>query len=72
MYYNCYHKNMQEKKEFNQLEYIKKYNKEHYADLKIRIKKEEKEELDNLLIKHDLSKPAFIRWAIKELAQKKR
>ena len=63
---------MQEKKEFNQNEYIKEYNKQHYASLKIQLKKEEKEELDHLLKKHNLSKPEFIRNAIKDLREKKR
>lgn len=52
---------------FNQAKYKKEYNKKHYSDLKIKIKKEEKEELDKLLDKYNLSKPDFVRKSIELL-----
>ena len=62
---------MQEKKEFNQNEYIKEYNKKHYSYLKVQLKKEEKEELDQLLKKLNISKPEFIRQCINLFKQGK-
>ena len=59
---------MQEK--FNQKEYIKEYNRSHYASLRVQLKKEEKEQLDKLLKKHNLPQPAFMRWAMEQLKQK--
>ena len=62
-----------EEKKFNQSEYIKEYNKKHYASLRVQLKKEEKEELDQLLKANNLTMPQFIRNAIADLkAQKKR
>ena len=62
---------MQEKKEVNQNEYIKEYNKKHYSYLKVQLKKEEKEELDQLLKKLNISKPEFIRQCINLFKQGK-
>lgn len=57
---------MQEKKEFNQTDYIREYNKKHYSYFKVQLKKEEADELNQLLKKLNLSKPEFIRQAIKK------
>ena len=58
---------MQEKKEFNQLEYKLKYSKEHYKVFKVDLKKEEMEELNKLLEKHKLTKAEFLRQSIENL-----
>ena len=63
---------MQEKKEFNQNEYIREYNKKHYSYLKVQLKKEEKEELDQLLKELNISKPEFIRQCINLFKQGKK
>lgn len=62
---------MKEKKEFNQQQYIKEYNQAHYKTFKVELKKEEKEELDELLKKFDMTKATFLREAIKNLKEKK-
>lgn len=49
---------------FNQKEYIQKYQKEHYSVFKVKLKKEEKNELDKLLIKANLNQAQFLRKAI--------
>lgn len=61
---------MEEKKEFNQLEYKMKYSKEHYKVFKVDLKKEEMEELNKLLEKHKLTKADFLRNSINELKKK--
>lgn len=61
---------MQEK-QFNQTDYIREYNKSHYSNLKIILKKEEKEELDQLLKENGWTKPQFIRIAINTLKKGK-
>ena len=58
---------MEEKKEFNQLEYKMKYSKEHYKVFKVDLKKEEMEELNE---KHKLTKADFLRNSINELKKK--
>lgn len=62
---------MKDKKEFNQQQYIKEYNQKHYKTFKVELKKEEKEELDELLKSLNMSKAAFLRNAIKDLKRKK-
>ena len=61
---------MQEK-QFNQTDYIREYNKSHYSNLKITLKKEEKEKLDQLLKENGWTKPQFIRIAINALKKGK-
>lgn len=63
---------MKEKKEFNQQQYIKEYNQEHYKTFKVELKKEEKEELDELLKKLGITKASFLRDAIKNLKETKK
>lgn len=63
-------KKMKDKKEFNQQQYIKQYNQTHYKTFKVELKKEEKEELDELLKSLSMTKAAFLRNAIKELKEK--
>lgn len=58
------------KKNFNQSEYIKQYNKDHYLTFKVDLKKEEKLELDELLKKSNLTKAQFLKNAIDELRNK--
>ena len=52
---------------FNQIEYIKEYNKEHYKTFKVDLKKEELEELNKLLKKKNITKAKFLRDAIDKL-----
>lgn len=51
-------------KKFDQAKYIDEYNKEHYVDFRIRLKKEEGKELNELLAKYNLSKSEFVRKSI--------
>lgn len=57
-------------KQFNQLEYQKEYNKEHYKTFKVDLKKEEFEELDKILKEKGLTKAQFLRNAIEQLLKK--
>ena len=55
--------------DFNQNEYIKEYNKKHYSAFKVYLSKEEKEEIDRLLKKKNITKAQFLRDAIKKLKE---
>ena len=57
-------------KKFNQKEYINNYKKEHKRQFKADLKIDEKEELDELLEKANLTKIQFIRNAKKELEKR--
>ena len=59
-----------ETKKFNQKEYIKDFHKLNYSQFKVDLKKEEKEEIYNLLMKKNLTKAQFLRNAIEELKKK--
>ena len=52
------------------MNYIQKYNKEHYKTFKVDLKKEEFYNLEELLKKNNLTKAAFLRIAIKEISIK--
>lgn len=52
---------------FNQKNYINEYKKQNYSTFKVDLKKEEKEELNSLLKKRNLTNAAFLRNAIKNL-----
>ena len=54
-------------KEFNQLEYIKEYNKEHYKAFKVDLKKEELDNINKLLKENNMTKAYFLRLSIKAL-----
>ncbi len=51
-------------KEFNQKDYIKEWKKDNYKQFKVELKKEEKEELTELLKNNDLSGSDFVRLAM--------
>lgn len=53
--------------EFNQLDYIREYNKEHYKTFKVNLKSKELDDLNKLLKKHNLTKAQFLRNAIDTL-----
>lgn len=55
--------------EFNQKEYIKNYNKENYSTFKVDLKKEEKEELDDLFKKLNIKKSDFLRKSIENFKE---
>lgn len=57
-------------KEFNQIKYINEFNKENYKQFSVRISKEEKEELDNLLKSYDISNADFLRNSIENFKDK--
>ena len=48
----------------NKKNYIQEYNKEHYKTFKVDLKKEELQELNELLKKEGLTKAQFLRDAI--------
>lgn len=52
---------------FNQKKYIQKYQNEHYSIFKVKLKKEEKKELDELLAAVNLNQAQFLRNAIQDL-----
>lgn len=54
-------------KEFNQDEYIKQYKKENYKQFSTVLKKEEMQELDELIAKLGMNRAEFLRYAIKKL-----
>ena len=55
----------------NKIEYINKYNKDHYKQFKAILKTEEMEILNEELNKRKMNKSQFIRFAINELIKKK-
>ena len=57
-------------KKFDKNKYDIAYHKEYYSQFKVDLKKEEKEELDLLLKKKNLTKVQFLRNAINELKKK--
>lgn len=52
---------------FNQKKYIQNYQNEHYSIFKVKLKKEEKKELDELLAAVNLNQAQFLRNAIQNL-----
>lgn len=57
-------------KEFNQLEYIKAYDKNHYSKFSAKLKKEELEEINQFLKENNMNKREFILKAYKILELK--
>lgn len=55
---------------FDQKDYINNYHKEHYSIFKVKLKKEEKKELDTLLNDVKINKAQFLRNAINDLKVK--
>ena len=51
-------------KEFNQKDYIKEWKKDNYKQFKVELKKEEKEELTEIIKNNDLSGSDFVRLAM--------
>lgn len=51
------------------MDYIREYNKKNYSQFKATLKKNDMEELNNLLKKHNLNKSQFVLKA-KELLKK--
>ena len=54
-------------KEFNQKDYIKEWKKDNYKQFKVYLKKEEKEELDDLLKEKNINASTFVRLSIEAL-----
>ena len=54
---------------FNQQEYINNFNKVKYTQFNVRLSKEEKMELDELLRKANISGAEFIKNSIKKLKE---
>ena len=54
----------------NNIEYIKNYNKEHYKRFRVYLTPEEMDELEKQLKRLGLTKPQFLKNAIKELKNK--
>lgn len=52
-------------------EYDKQYKKDNYKQFKVYLKKEEKEELDNLLKEKSINSSEFVRLSIKALKENK-
>lgn len=62
---------MEEKRGFNQIEYIKEYNKKHYKTFKVDLKKEEYDETEKILKEKHLKKSEFLRKSIENLKNNK-
>ena len=60
---------MQEKKEFNQIEYMNKYNKENYKRYSILLNKSKDKELINLIEKQK-NKSEFLKEQLKKSLKK--
>lgn len=56
---------MQEKKEFNQLEYIAEYSKKNYKRFDTKLREREFNEIETILKKEKWSKADFLRESIK-------
>ena len=56
-------------KKFDQKKYIQNYQNEHYSIFKVKLKKEEKKELDELLAKAGLNQAQFLRKSILSLKE---
>lgn len=54
-------------KDFNRDKYIKQYKKENYKQFSTVLKKEEMQELDELMAKLEMNRAEFLRYAIKKL-----
>lgn len=54
---------------FNQKKYIQNYQNEHYSIFKVKLKKEEKKELDDLLAAVNLNQAQFLRNAIQKFKE---
>lgn len=52
---------------FNQTKYIQEYNKEHYKTFKVDLKKQEFDELNEVLKKKKLTKAQFLRDSIEKI-----
>lgn len=63
---------MQDKKEFDQKEYIIQYKKEHYSTFKVDLLKEEKKEFDNVLKHENITKVDFLRNSIFEFKKERK
>ena len=57
-------------KKFDQLEYIKNYDKEHYSKFSAKLKKEEMEEVNDFLKQNNMNKRELILASIKLLKRK--
>ena len=56
---------MQEKKEFNQLEYIAEYSKKKYKKIENKIREKKFNEIETILKKEKWSKADYLRESIK-------
>lgn len=63
---------MQDKKEFNQKEYIIQYKKEHYSTFKVDLLKDEKKALDKILKNENMTKTEFLRKSIIEFKKERK
>ena len=70
LWYTIYEVVFLNEKKFDKKKYDTEYKKSHYLQFKVDIKKEEKEELDLLLLEKKLTKADFLRNAIEELKKK--
>ena len=60
------------KEKFNQSKYKQQYGKEHYKVFKVDLKKEEHEELENMLNEDNKTKAEFLRESIKKYKEKRK
>lgn len=58
---------MEEKKKFNQTKYVREYIKTHKKQFRVDLNIKEYEELEELLLKKNITKTQFLRNSIEEL-----
>ena len=60
------------KEKYNQSKYTQRYNNEHYKVFKVDLKKEEHEELENMLKEDKKTKAEFLRESIEKYKEKRK
>lgn len=60
------------KKEFDQLEYIKQYNKENYIRFAVDLRKEYIDRIDKITKQHKISRAEFVRQSIDNFEKRRK
>lgn len=60
-----------EKKKFNKKEYDLIYQKEHLVQFNVKMKREEKEEIDSFLKENNITQLELIKWGYKKIKERK-
>ena len=60
------------KKEFNQLEYIKQYNKKNYIRFAVDLRKEYIDRIDKITKQHKISRAEFVRKSVDNFEKRRK